>query len=142
MADDKTVTTTASNCVFGKFFGAGFGGTSIYRECPSSYNKFEAKNYGWNTWVNGSFGSSGSDYYRGKFVSGKGVSCGYEYEFFGGSGGNVARLYLKYASFSLAQCNNVVSNLKKCIVRKSFYGGGNLGKVIGTATSVLEPPPP
>ena len=137
MADNKTVTTTASNCVFGKFFGAGFGGTSIYRECPSSYNKFEAKNYGWNTWVNGSFGSSGSDYYRGKFVSGKGVSCGYEYEFFGGSGGNVARLYLKYASFSLAQTNNVSSTLTDCTVTGNYYGGGSLGKVAGNVTSVL-----
>lgn len=137
MADGMTVTTNASNCTFGKFFGAGYGGTSIYRECPKDYNKFEAKNYDWNSWVNGSFGNSGADSYRGKYTSGKGVSCGYEYEFFGGSGGNVARLYLKYASFSLAQTNNVTTTLTNCTISGNFYGGGSLGKVAGDVTSVL-----
>ena len=137
MAADMTVTTTAANCTFGKFFGAGFGGTSIYRECPSAYNKYESKNYKWNDWVSGSFDKSTGDNYRGKYVLGKGVSCGYEYEFFGGSGGNVARLYLKYASFSLAQTNNVSSTLTDCTILGKFYGGGSLGKVAGDVISTL-----
>lgn len=137
MAADKTVTTTATNCTFGKFFGAGFGGTSIYRECPAAYNQYQTKNYSWNSWVSGSYDNSGGDNYRGKYVTGKGVSCGYEYEFFGGSGGNVARLYLKYASFSLAQTNNVSSTLIACTISGKFYGGGSLGKVAGNVTSSL-----
>lgn len=137
VADGKTVTTIATDCVFDTYFGAGFGGTSIYRECPSAYNLYQEKNYAWNSWVNATYDNSGGDNYRGKFISGKGVSCGYEYEFFGGSGGNVARLYLKYASFSLAQCNDVTSKLTRCTVQRNFYGGGSLGAVVGDATSIL-----
>ena len=135
VANDKTVTTTATNCVFGTYFGAGFGGTSIYRQYVN--NEYQQKNYSWNSWVNSSYDNSGGDNYRGKYYSGRGVSCGYEYEFFGGSGGNVARLYLKYASFSLAQCNDVSSTLTGCTVQKNYYGGGSLGAVVGDATSTL-----
>lgn len=136
MASGKTVTTNATNCVFGTYFGAGFGGTSLYRQYVQ--NLYQEKNYDWNSWVSSSYDNSGGDNYRGKYYSGRGVSCGYEYEFFGGSGGNVARLYIKYASFSLAQCNNVNSTLTNCIIDSNFYGGGSLGAVTGTASSVLD----
>ena len=136
MADGKTVTTTATNCVFGTYFGAGFGGTSLYRQYVQ--NVYQEKNYDWNSWVSDSYDKSSGDNYRGKFYSGRGVSCGYEYEFFGGSGGNVARLYIKYASFSLAQCNDVNSTLTRCTINNNFYGGGSLGAVEGTALSVLD----
>ena len=135
VADGKTVTTTATDCVFGTFFGAGFGGTSLFRQYIK--NEYQLKNYDWNSWVTSSYDNSGGDNYRGKLYSGRGVSCGYEYEFFGGSGGNVARLYIKYASFSLAQCNKVTSKLTGCTVQKNFYGGGSLGAVVGDVTSIL-----
>ncbi len=45
---------------------------------------------------------------------------------------------MKFVSFSLAQCDNVSSTLKKCTINENFYGGGSLGKVSGTATSELE----
>ncbi len=137
MATDKTVTTVATDCVFGTYFGAGYGGTSIYRECPSAYNQFNDKNYNFNSWVSGSYGKADGASYRGKYTSGKGVACGHEYEFFGGSAGNVGRLYLKYASFSLAKTNNVTSTLTGCTVTGNFYGGGSLGEVVGSVTSTL-----
>ena len=43
MATDKEVTTSAIKCVFGTYFGAGYGGTSIYRE--QFYNKYQSLNY-------------------------------------------------------------------------------------------------
>ena len=138
MAAEKTVTTTATDCVFGTYFGAGYGGTSIYRECPAAYNKYQDKNYDFNSWISGSYDKSSGNGYRGKYTSGKGVACGYEYELFGGSGGNVGRLYFKYASFSLAQTNDVTSTLTGCTVTENFYGGGSLGKVNGDATSILN----
>ena len=140
MAASKNVVTTATDCVFGTYFGAGYGGTSIYRWCPEDkrYNKFEDKNYNFNGWVGESYDASSANTYRGKYTSGKGVACGYEYELFGGSAGNVGRLYLNYASFSLAQCNKVSSTLKKCIIDSNFYGGGSLGKVVDSVTSVLD----
>lgn len=146
MASEKTVITEATDCHFGTYFGAGYGGTSIYRECPSAYNKFDLKNYDFNTWVNGSYDKSGDKRYRGKFLkekvnnidTEKGIACGYEYELFAGASNNVGRLHLKYASFSLAQTNTVKSELSGCTLVGNFYGGGSLGKVAGTATSTLE----
>ena len=132
VASDRTVTTTATNTVFGTYFGAGYGGTAIYRE--QFYNRFESLNYSeWNTKVNGTY-KSGT---RGYYASGKGVKVNYNYEFFGGSAGNVHRLYLHYASFSLAKTNNVTSELTGCTVLHNFYGGGSLGAVDGNATSTL-----
>ena len=136
-ANNKKVHTTATDCVFGIYFGAGYGGTSITRECLKAYNKFENKNYNWNGWVDGTYHNSGADSYRGKFINGKGVSCGYEYEFFAGSAGNVARLYQRYANFSLAQVNDVQSDLTRCTIKGNLFGGGSLGKVRGTIISTL-----
>ena len=136
MAAEKTVITLANDCVFGTYFGAGYGGTSIYRK--DVYNEFTLKNYSWDTWVSDTYDKSGGDNYRGKFTSGRGVACGYEYEFFAGAQNNVGRLYIKYASFSLAQTNNVTSELTGCTIKGNFYGGGSLGKVAGTATSSLD----
>ena len=141
MASGKTVVTTATGCTFRKYFGAGYGGTAIYRN--RIQNQWESLNYisdskgDWSNWINNSYEKSSTDYYRGKYISGQGVAVNYEYEFFGGSKGNVARLYIDYASFSLAQTNNVTSTLTGCTVLENFYGGGSLGAVAGDATSEL-----
>lgn len=133
--NNKTVTTDATDCVIGTFFGGGYGGTAIYRD--RIQNMWEALNYAWNSWITGSYDKASETSYRGKYTSGKGVSVGYEYEFFGGSKGNVGRLYIDYASFSLAQVNDVTSRLTGCTVLVNFYGGGSLGAVAGNAASTL-----
>ena len=70
---------------------------------------------------------------------GIGVATDFDYEFFVWSSGLTGgRFYVKYASFSLAQCNNVESNLKLCTINGNFYGGGSLGSVVGTVTSELD----
>jgi hypothetical protein len=141
MADTKTVETEASECTFRKYFGAGYGGTSIYRDRIA--NQWESLNYindskgDWANWISNSYDKASGGSKRGNFASGKGVAVNYEYEFFGGAKGNVARLYIDYASFSLAQTNNVSSTLNKCTVLENFYGGGSLGAVVGDATSTL-----
>ena len=141
MASGKTVVTTATGCTFGKYFGGGYGGTSIYRD--RIQNQWEYLNYNdginrdWAKWIRDSYDKSSVVNYRGKYTAGKGVAVNYEYEFFGGSKGNVARLYIDYASFSLAQTNDVTSTLTGCTVLENFYGGGSLGAVAGDATSVL-----
>lgn len=143
VTNTKKVVTDASGCTFGKFFGAGYGGTSIYRDRIKnewSYLNYEdaANDRDWAKWINDTYDKESATSYRGKYTSGKGVSVGYEYEFFGGSKGNVARLYLKYASFSLAQTKNVSSKLTDCTVLGDFYGGGSFGAVDGNVTSTLE----
>jgi len=132
MHDDKTVTTKATNSHFTDFFGAGFGGTSYYKDMTRDKTGENA----WNTWVD-------SDYKR-NYVSGKGTATNYEYEFIPYSGGQsgqalyVGRIYINYASLSLAETKNVESTLDGCTITGSFYGGGKLGRVDGSVTSTLK----
>ena len=135
MNTDKTVITTANNCTFGTYYGAGNGGNSIY--LFRKENQYTSLNYNWKDWISGSYDKSGGDHYRGKYLSGQGVASGYEYEFFAGSSGNVARLYIHKVSLSAAQTNNATSTLTDCTVLNNFYGGGNLGKVKGDIVSLL-----
>ena len=135
MAEAKTVSTTATNCHFGTYFGAGYGGTSLFRFTPAKneHNKYDQLNYPWDTWL-----GDGNGYSRGKYDSSKGIAVSYEYEQFEGSNDKtVGRLYVNYASLSVAQTNSVSSSLIGCTVTGNVYGGGNLGKVDGTATSTL-----
>ncbi len=138
---DGKVTTNATGCLFNKFFGAGYGGTS-YSELKfhdaTSYNFSTLQNNYTNDrgkYFNGTNTAYKSDYGN----KGPGVATDFRYEFFIWSTGLVgARFYVKYASFSLAQCNDVESKLKDCTINTNFYGGGSIGKVVGTATSELE----
>ena len=138
MAEGKSVTTNATGCIFGVYYGAGYGGTAI-SQVNLVGQQYQSLNYDWKGWVNGRYESSGNANYRGKLNTGnKGISIDYECEFFAGSSGNVARLYGWFAAFSTAQTNDVNSKLEKCIVLNNFYGGGALGRVTGTATSELN----
>jgi len=149
-ANNKKVTTNAEGCTFGKFFGAGYGGTSIAKK--KYYDKDGDQN--WATLQGYYYTENGGD--RGKYfngtstgssqISGKdygkkgpGVATDFDYEFFVWSSGKTgARLFVKFASFSLAQCNDVKSTLKGCTINGDYYGGGSLGKVVGTATSIID----
>ena len=141
--NNKTVTTKAEGCTFGKYFGAGYGGTSLSRK-----KYYDASTTDWGTWA-GKYVADRGKYFDGNTTNapgdskygkkGPGVAADFDYETFVWSTGVTGgRFFVKFASFSLAQCNDVSSTLKKCTIENNFYGGGNLGKVVGTATSVLE----
>ena len=141
MANGKTVRTTATGTTFGTYFGAGNGGTSFYRDkiidmtCKSNYKEstspYNPTSSDWDGWT--------ANYVKGKYQTGKGIAANFEYEFIDGSENyTVARVYVNYASFSLAKTNDVTSTLNKCTITGNFYGGGNLGEVRGTATSTLN----
>ena len=143
MQTGKKVTTNAEGCIFGKYFGAGYGGTSLSRK-----KYYDATTTDWPGWA-GKYVDDRGKYFDGNTTSapgdskygkkGPGVATDMDYEFFVWSSGSTGgRFFVKFATFSLAQCNDVSSTLKKCTVETNFYGGGNLGKVVGTATSVLE----
>ena len=144
MQPNKDVTTNAVGCVFGTFFGAGYGGNSYSR--VKYYDK-ASKDVKWSTWDN-DYVSDRGKYYDGETTNsvnatygkkGKGVASDFDYEFFVWSSGQTGgRFYVKFASFSLAQCNKVTSNLKWCTINGNYYGGGSLGKVIDSITSVLD----
>ena len=145
MQGDKKVTTNAEGCTFGKFFGAGYGGTSIAKK-----KYYDLDTYDWAT-LQGYYTTDRGKYFDGTTtkssqISGKdygrkgpGVATDFAYEFFvWTSGATGARFYVNFATFSLAQCNDVESNLKNCTINGNFYGGGSLGKVVGTVTSELD----
>lgn len=153
MSPDKTVTTNATNCTFGTFFGAGFGGNSYNRvkyTDQSNKRPSEFQSY----YSDGTTATDGKDrgkYFDGKTTNasydnkkdygkkGKGVATDFDYEFFVWSTGQTgARFFVKFITFSLAKTNDVKSTLTKCTVNNNFYGGGSLGKVLGTATSILD----
>lgn len=138
MTAGKAVTTVAEGCVFDEYFGAGYGGVSYSRQ---KYSDATSYNFG-----NTPYQSERGKYYNGQSTSigsygkkGPGVGTDFDYEFFVWStGATGARMYIKFASFSLAQCENVSSTLTGCTINRNYYGGGSLGKVTGTATSVLD----
>ena len=145
MQAGKKVATTAKGCVFGTYFGAGFGGLSYSRK-----KYYDSDSYNWTTlqgyyttdrgkYFNGT--STGSSQISGKDYGkkGPGVATDFDYEFFVWTSGKTgARFFVKFASFSLAQCNDVESKLTNCIVENNYYGGGSLGKVIGSVKSELD----
>lgn len=146
MSTEKTVITTATNCEFGTFFGAGYGGTSYSRFAPKNYDSMGANttwgwgNMDWNGWVNGTISNDSYGGYKQDYNSGRGgVSTQIDYQFLPMSNNNtnVMRLFLDYASFSLATTHNVTSELTGCTITNNFYGGGNLGKVDGPVSSTL-----
>ena len=114
VASNKTVVTKADDCYFGKFYGAGYGGTA--------FNRFDAENVQisntentapWSTYVSTHYGRQyNSD------TNKKGISTNYEYEYILHSDGSrtVARFFVNYASLSLASTRNVTSNLNDCVI--------------------------
>ena len=142
MSSGKTVTTTATGCIFGTFFGAGYGGSSYSREAPYNHNNIvnfphsttQAGNHSsWNDWLSKNYKQTYSSTYGG-------VSTQFNYQFLpmSSNADNVARIFVEYVNFSLATAHTVTSTLTGCTVLNNFYGGGSLGKVDGTVTSILD----
>ena len=149
MASGKKVTSNAKGCTFDRFFGAGYGGTALSRK---KYRDEKKGVYNWSNYQKLFYTNNSGD--RGKYYDGTtpaysahpaygnkgpGVAVDFDYEFFVWTTGVTgARFFVKFATFSTAQCNDVKSTLTHCTVNGDFFGGGSLGKVIGTATSVLD----
>lgn len=142
MSAGKTVTTIATDCTFGTFFGAGYGGNSYSRYAPKNRNNVvnlpgvgeNNQNFNsWNDWVYEQYKQE----YKGDYG---GVSTQINYQFLPMSDNttNVARLFVEFVKFSLATTKNVTSSLDGCTITGNFYGGGSLGKVDGDAMSTLK----
>ena len=141
MVDGRTVKTTATDCTFGTYFGAGYGGNSYNRQAPRNHNNIvnfphndssAGNDASWNAWL----GRFYTQDYNSEF---KGVSTQFDYQFLPMSSNtdNVARIFVEYVGFSLATCHDVTSSLTGCKITGNFYGGGSLGKVKGDVTSTL-----
>ena len=126
---DREVTTNATGCTFGNFYGAGYGGNSYYRV----RTKDTSTGIDWSGWQSDYTGK------KGKYIeNNNGIATDFDYEYFIGSNGAIwGRFYVQYAAFSMAQTNNVTSTLDNCTITGDFYGGGCRGKVDGKASSTL-----
>lgn len=144
MTNGKTVTTNATDCVFGTYFGAGFGGNAYNRvkyrdesgkEPADNQNLYQSERGKYYDGSTTNAYSAHPDY--GK--KGKGVATDFDSEFFIWSTGVIgARFFVKFVTFSLATTHGVTSNLTKCKVTGNVYGGGSLGKVDGDVSTTLN----
>ncbi len=141
MNSGRTVTTTATGCTFGTFFGAGYGGNSYSRQAPRNHNNIvnfphndsqAGNDASWNAWLNRFYKQEYNSTYGG-------VSTQFSYQFLpmSGNADNCARIFVEYVKFSLATTHSVTSTLKGCTINENFYGGGSLGKVAGPVSSTL-----
>jgi len=135
---NKTVTTNAIGTTFGVYYGGGNGGTSYvqYDKKDVTVNDATAT-YDWDT--TGGLNGYTPNTYRS---DGKNYIADYEMEIVNSSAGTDAkkgifRTYLYAAQFSATNTGPITNNLTNCKVLTSFYGGGNLGGVIGDVESTL-----
>ena len=150
MHTGTTVTTEATDCHFGLFHGAGYGGTSInkvgcedvtYKDRKTPWTSPNTPP--WDTYVDTHYKQDYEETHHsnngtGSDVTVNAISTGYEYEYILHSDGEntVARFFVNYASLSLASTKNVEASLKGCTIG-TFYGGGHLGAVYGNINSTL-----
>lgn len=141
MATDKAITTYAENTTFDRFFGAGYGGTSLFRGSNADYSRNPYPTEWLNTYYTNRRGYyyDGTTRFENRFNP-IGILVGYETEFFSYAGGGSpnARFYTDYASLSVAEVRNVTSTLIGCTINGDLYGGGNLGKANGDISTTLE----
>lgn len=136
-ANDKTITTNATNTVFKVYYGGGNGGTSYVQYKAAVDNTASANNYNWNTT------GKVNDYSAGKYVNlDDGYQANYDMEIVRESTGTtpgqaVFRTYYYSAQFSATNTGSITNNLTDCTVLTNFYGAGNLGGVNGNVTSTL-----
>ena len=140
MTTGKTVTTTAKGTTFGVYYGGGNGGTSYVQYASTDVTK--ANFTGTYDWA--SDGALDS-YSPGTYRSGEGnknYMADYEMEIVNSSAGTdknkaIFRTYFYAAQFSATNTGPITNILTNCKVLTNFYGGGNLGGVIGDVTSTL-----
>lgn len=135
MVSGKSVTTNATGTTFRKYYGAGFGGTSLT-------NVFVDENEGLAISNGDTEFPQDFTFYtnrRLKTDNNYGIGTAYKFEYILSSTGEkvVPRWYIGRARFSLATTGSVINNLTNCIVEGDFYGAGCQGKVNGTVSSTL-----
>lgn len=147
MTTSKTVKTTATNTIFGDYFGAGFGGTAIvyfnYEDLSQDINWSSSCNCSTTNFPDYFFSShyspGANDHGRLKIKEG-GIGSRYKFEYIVHSYDKkylVARFYTGFANFDFATTGNVTNILTGCTILNNFYGAGCQGKVNGTVTSTL-----
>ena len=134
MVSGKTVTTSATNTIFGYYYGAGNGGTNYVQ-----YKNTDATGAPVNNWSS----TINANYTPKTFIStAKGYHADYDIEVINystgdGAGKVVNRSYYYSAQFATTNTGDVTSTLTNCTVENNFYGAGFLGGVTGSVSSTL-----
>ena len=129
-------TTSATNTVFTRYYGAGNGGTNYVQYDNTDTPDPPYSDARWQGIVD-------DHYHPTHYLDGdKGYEADYDFEVINTSTGTTAgqvvnRSYYYSAQFATTNTGNVTSTLTNCIVKKNFYGGGFLGGVSGNVTSTL-----
>ena len=138
----KTVTTTADNTIFDKFFGGGNGGTSYYREQKYDNDTSWPSDWKASTYYFPSFNPLNTiSSITKQYDANKGYHDMFEFEVFNSSNGLntncVARTFFQWAQFGTTITGTITNTLTNCTVEHDFYGGGNMGTVDGDVISTL-----
>jgi hypothetical protein len=137
-ANNKTITTNATNTIFGVYYGGGNGGTSYVQYDKTDGEQTVSDNFSWNgtgklnSYTPGSYRDGNANY-----------MADYDMEIVNTSAGTnqnkaIYRTYFYAAQFSATNTGSITNNLTNCTVLTNFYGGGNLGGVKGNVTSSLD----
>ena len=137
-ANNKTITTNATNTIFGVYYGGGNGGTSYVQYDKTDGEQTISDNFSWNgtgklnSYTPGSYRDGNANY-----------MADYDMEIVNTSAGTnqnkaIYRTYFYAAQFSATNTGSITNNLTNCTVLTNFYGGGNLGGVKGNVTSSLD----
>ena len=137
-ANGKTITTNATNTIFGVYYGGGNGGTSYVQYANTDGEQPVSDSFNWN--------GTGklNDYTPGIYRNGNSnYMADYDMEIVNTSAGTnqnnaIYRSYFYAAQFSATNTGSITNNLTNCTVLTNFYGGGNLGGVKGNVTSTLD----
>ena len=137
MYDGKTVTTQATGTTFGVYYGGGNGGTS-YVQYDKTDGEQKVSGFNWgttgklNNYSPGTYRNEDTGYMADYDLTITNVSTGTN------AGNAIYRSYFYAAQFSATNTGPITNTLKDCTVLTDFYGGGNLGGVIGDVTSTLK----
>ena len=130
-SNGTTITTNATNTIFGVYYGGGNGGTSYVQY--ANYDKEQTVGFSLDL----------SGYTPGSYRNGNAnYIADYDMEIVNTSTGTnqnraIYRSYFFAAQFSATNTGSITNNLTDCTVLTNFYGAGNLGGVKGNVTSTL-----
>ena len=138
MVVGKTIATHATGTTFGVYYGGGNGGTSYVQYDKSDGEQTVSSTFNW--------GGTGNldNYTAGKYRTGNAnYMADYDMEIVNTSAGTnqnkaIYRTYFYAAQFSATNTGSITNHLTNCTVLTNFFGGGNLGGVVGDVTSTLD----
>ena len=137
-SNGKTITTNATGTTFGVYYGGGNGGTSYVQYYKTDAEQTVPYSFGLGDYTPTTYANPAT---TSKYTA-EGYMADYDMEIVNvstgtNSGKAVYRTYFYAAQFSATNTGPITNNLTDCTVITDFFGGGNLGGVMGDVKSKL-----